>query len=154
MKNKGGSGILGDNINEKYQNRVSQALLDRIDLCVETKELSFLDMQQKKPSEASDEIRKRVEKVHKIQQTRYHDCNFRFNSQLSGNDMEIYCRLDNESRGKMQEKYEEYQLSARTYGKILKIARTIADMDDSAEIRWKHLEEAFCFRSPSKKYWR
>lgn len=137
-----------------YVNRVSQALLDRIDLCVEAKELSFWEIQQKQRAESSAEIRKRVEKVHRIQRTRYHDCNFQFNSQLSGNDMEIYCHLDKDIREKMEDKYEEYQLSARTYGKILKIARTIADMDDSAEIRWKHLKEALCFRSPSKKYWR
>ncbi len=138
----------------RYVNRVSQALLDRIDLCVETQELSFAQMQTREEAEPSAAIRERVERVHHLQQERYRDCGYQFNSQLSNTDLDRFCPLDEESREKMQEKYEEYHLSARTYNQIRKIARTIADMEGAEQIRWAHLQEAFCYRSPSKKYWR
>jgi len=137
-----------------YVNRVSQALLDRIDLCVETQELSWNEMQNSGPAESSADIRRRVERTHAVQRERYHDETYRFNSQISGSDLELYCALDKESRNRMAEKYEEYRLSARTYSKILKIARTIADMEGTECICWRHLEEAFLYRSPNKKYWR
>ncbi|MCD8111160.1 MAG: YifB family Mg chelatase-like AAA ATPase [Clostridiales bacterium] len=137
-----------------YVNRISQALLDRIDLCVETQEISWNEMQNRELSESSAEIRRRVERTHAIQQKRYCDESYCYNSQISGSDLEVYCALDEESHKRMAEKYEEYRLSARTYSKILKIARTIADMEESPVIRWRHLEEAFLYRSPNKKYWR
>ncbi|MCC8028674.1 MAG: YifB family Mg chelatase-like AAA ATPase [Lachnospiraceae bacterium] len=137
-----------------YVNRISQALLDRIDLCVETQEISWNEMQNREPSESSAEIRKRVERTHTIQQERYRTASYRFNSQIPGSDLEVFCTLDAESSKRMAGKYEEYRLSARTYSKILKIARTIADMEEAETIRWKHLEEAFLYRSPNKKYWR
>lgn len=139
---------------QNYLNRVSQALLDRIDLCVETKELSFREIQQKSPSETSAAIRERVKRVHELQQERYRGSKIRFNSQLSGQDLAVFCRLDEESEQHMADFYDEYQLSARAYNKLLKVARTLADMEESEMIRWSHLEEALCFRSPNKKYWR
>lgn len=137
-----------------YINRVSQALLDRMDLCVETSEIPFPEMEEQRKTESSQEIRRRVERVHQLQKERYKDSEFSFNSQISGSAMENWCRLDKVCREIMREKYEEYHLSARTYHKVLKVARTIADLDGKETILREHLEEAFCFRSPSKKYWR
>ncbi len=137
-----------------YINRVSQALLDRIDLCVETKEISFAEMQQKGRPESSAVIRKRVEHTHAIQRERFRNKPYYCNAQIPNADMERFCVLDPVCRENMQEKFEEYQLSARTYNQTLKVARTIADMEGSEEIKPKHLDEAFCYRSPNKKYWR
>lgn len=139
---------------QNYMNRISQALLDRIDLCVEVHELSFQDMQKRRKTESSAEIRKRVEAVHAIQKERYKDKKYKFNGHLSAHDMDTFCCLDKECMRKMEQYYDEFQLTARTYSKILKIARTIADMDQEANIRLRHLEEALVFRRPNKKYWR
>ncbi len=136
-----------------YINRVSQALLDRIDLCVETEEVSFSELQKKEAAESSAEIRKRVERVHQVQRERYAGRGYRFNSQITGADLERYCHLDADCERRMAQKYEEYGFSARTYNRTLKLARTLADMDASENIRWDHLEEAFFLRSPDKKYW-
>ncbi len=139
---------------QRYVNRISQALLDRIDLCVEAQEITFDEIQGSGGQESSAVIRARVEKVHAIQRQRYADRDYRFNSQIPGGDMEIFCPLDAESREYMRDKFTEYSLSARTYNQIIKIARTIADMEGAGDIACRHLEEAFCFRSPNKKYWR
>ena len=139
----------------QYINRISQALLERIDLCVETQELTFSDMHSKKGrEESSDTIRERVERAHRIQQERYRGQDICFNGQLTGRELEAFCPLDEESSWKMEEIYEEHGLSARTFCKIVKVARTIADMEGASDIRWRHLEEALCYRSPNKKYWR
>ncbi len=139
----------------QYVNHISQALLDRIDLCVEAQEISFFQMQDKENiPESSFAIRERVMRVHKIQEERFSDRTYRFNSQIPNTDLSAFCPLDETSRERMHLKYEEYHLSARTYNQILKTARTIADMDEEEQIRWRHLEEAFLYRSPNQKYWR
>ncbi len=138
----------------QYVNHVSQALLDRIDLCVEAKEISFDQMQRTRNSESSAVIRARVERTHALQRERYRDRPYRFNARIPNADLAEFCALDEESRARMQDKFEEYGLSARTYNQMIRIARTIADMEGAPQIRWRHLEEALCFRSPNKKYWR
>ncbi len=138
----------------RYVNHVSQALLDRIDLCVETKELSFPEMRRHDTPESSEEIRMRVERVHTLQRERYRDREYRFNAQVPNAEMNRFCVLDEECEEFMREKFEEYHLSARTYNQIRKTARTIADMEGTIHIEKRHLEEALCFRSPNKKYWR
>jgi len=139
---------------KNYINRISQAFLNRIDLCVETEEVRYTTMVDMREEESSAVIRARVERVHEIQRERFKDRKYQFNSQMNMEDLETFCVLDEKSTERMQDKYEEYHLSARTYGKILKIARTIADMEGEEKIQWGHLEEAFFFRNPDKNYWR
>lgn len=139
---------------QQYIGRVSQALLNRIDLCVEAQEMRYQDMIDSGRTESSAEIRKRVERVHQTQKERFSGLEYQYNSQMSTEDIEKFCPLDEESRIKMAEKYEEYHLSARAYCKVLKTARTIADLEESETVRWKHIEEALFFRNPDKKYWR
>ncbi len=141
----------------QYVNHVSQALLDRIDLCVEAKEISFSDMQggvSDKVPESSAEIRKRVERVHEIQLERFAGKQYRFNSQIPNSDLAEFCPLDEESLVRLELRFGEYSLSARTYNQVVRCARTIADMDGAEQIGWKHIEEALCFRGPNKKYWK
>lgn len=120
----------------------------------ETEEVRYTTMKDMREEESSAVIRARVKQVHEIQRERFRGRRYRFNSQMNMEDLEKYCVLDAESAERMQEKYEEYHLSARTYGKILKTARTIADLAGAEHIQWGHLEEAFVFRNPDKNYWR
>ena len=116
--------------------------------------MCYDDMQMKKEGESSAEIRKRVERVHQIQRERFDGRGYLYNSQMTVEDTGKFCMLDEKSRSEMAGKYEEYHLSARTYYKVLKTARTIADMEGSESVLWEHVEEALFFRNPDKKYWR
>ena len=139
---------------QQYIGRVSQALLNRIDLCVEATEIKYQDVRLHRESESSAQIRERVERTHEIQKSRFQKSACRFNSQMTTEEIHRFCCFDRESQEKMEEKYEEYHLTARTYNKLLRTARTIADMDQEEQILWRHIEEALLFRSPDKKYWR
>lgn len=139
---------------QQYIGRVSQALLNRIDLCVEATEIKYQDVRLHRESESSAQIRERVERTHEIQKSRFQKSACRFNSQMTTEEIHRFCCLDRESQEKMEEKYEEYHLTARTYNKLLRTARTIADMEQEEQILWRHIEEALLFRSPDKKYWR
>ena len=139
---------------QQYIGRVSQALLNRIDLCVETAEITYSDMKRDRSGDCSEVIRRRVEKVHALQKERFSSHGYQFNSEMPVEDIYRYCHLDRQSEEKLSEKYEEYHLTARTYCKLLRTARTIADMEQSERVKWEHLEEALLFRSPDQKYWR
>ena len=139
---------------QQYIGRVSQALLNRIDLCVEATEIKYQDVRLHRESESSAQIRERVERTHEIQKSRFQKSACRFNSQMTTEEIHRFCCPDRESQEKMEEKYEEYHLTARTYNKLLRTARTIADMEQEEQILWRHIEEALLFRSPDKKYWR
>ncbi len=139
---------------QQYIGHISQALLNRIDLCVEAQEMCYSDMKNDVKGESSADIRKRVERVHLIQKKRFEKCSCHYNSQMTAEDIEKFCRMDEESGVKMAEKYEEYHLSARSYYKVLRVARTIADLEESEQVAWEHISEALFFRNPDKKYWR
>ncbi|MCR5397813.1 MAG: YifB family Mg chelatase-like AAA ATPase [Lachnospiraceae bacterium] len=136
-----------------YLSKISQPLLDRIDLCVQIQEVKFDEITTHATNETSARIRSRVEKVHEIQRQRYKNESFSYNSEIPSSKIEVYCELDNESYLYMKKMYEEMALTARTYHRILKVARTIADMEGSEHICMAHLKEAFLYRSMDKKYW-
>ncbi len=136
-----------------YLNKISQPLLDRIDLCVEAPRLKYEEVVKQKMNETSAQIRARVEQVQKIQRERFLGTAIRFNSQIPPAQMEQYCHLPLPLRAYMKEIYQELSLTARSYHKILKVARTIADMEGQAQINQKHLTEAVCYRSLDKKIW-
>ena len=137
----------------QYLSRISQPLLDRMDLCVEAKPLSFMELQSGGKNESSAVIRERVEHCHQIQSDRYRNENFLFNSQIPVAKMEEYCKLGADEEQYMQHIYDKYALTARSYHKLLRVARTIADMDESSGIRLEHLSEAVCFRTLDERYW-
>lgn len=136
-----------------YLNKISQPILDRIELSVEMKELTFRELRSRKPEETSAQIRKRVEEVHRIQRERFRDQGIYFNGQMSSADTEKYCQIDREGKDFLEELYQDSAFSARGYYKLLKTARTIADMDASSRIQCRHLEEAAAFKAIDKKYW-
>lgn len=130
----------------KYLYRVSRPLLDRIDLHVSAKPVTYEDLQKESFGESSAEIRSRVLCAHKIQTERYAGCGFRFNGELPAEAVAKYCRVDEEGGKLMQSVFTRKRLTARTYHRILKVARTIADLEGEEHILTRHLSEAVCYR--------
>ena len=139
---------------ERYINRISQPLLDRIDICVETPQIKFEELSGTKKEECSDTIRERVIEVHAIQKKRYQKEDFQFNSQIPAARIAEYCALSKDQEKYMKKIYKQLNLTARSYHKILKVARTLADMDGSENILDAHLNEAVCYRNIDKRFWR
>ena len=110
-------------------------------------------LNKKQDNESSADIRSRVIKAHEIQRQRYSDYGFRYNSQIPSNLIETFCALGEEELDYKEDMYEKYSLTARTYHKVLKVARTIADMAGCEDIGLVHLQEAILYRGLDKKYW-
>lgn len=138
---------------KRYLNHISQPLLDRIDICVEAKPVLYEELISSKRGESSASIRERVTAAQQIQAERYRGTNYRFNSELGISAVKKYCVLGGEERELMEETFIKLELTARAYCKILKVARTIADLNGSEGIGQEHLAEAICYRSVDKKYW-
>ncbi len=137
----------------RYLSGISQPLLDRIDVCVEAELITYEDIAGQTKGESSAEIRARVLRVQKIQKERFSGESWYFNSQIPSARLREYCRLGAKESAYMEQMYERLQLSARAYHKILKVARTVADLEGSEHIGVRHLTEAVCYRSPDRKYW-
>ncbi len=138
---------------KRYLGKISQPLLDRFDICIETLRMDYKELQQKEKQETSAEIRKRVEGARELQLKRYQGENIFFNSQLTPRSIKKYCKLERREQELLEEAFIKMNFSARAYHRILKVARTIADLDQSESIRMKHLSEAICYRSMDQKYW-
>ena len=137
----------------RYLSRISMPLLDRIDLCVEAHKVRYEELTGSGPAESSAQIRARVVRAMKLQEERYRGTNYRFNGDLGTEGVRRYCRPDAEGAGMMRSVYESMELTARSYNRILKVARTIADLDGSEQIRVSHLTEAVSYRAVDRKYW-
>ena len=138
---------------ESYIGKLSRPLLDRIDISVEVKPLTFEESAFDGREESSAKIRKRVEKVHAIQADRYRKEDFSFNSRIPSTLMDRYCGLSPDDTDFMRQCFVRLGLSTRAYHRILRTARTIADMDGSESIRRDHLNEAICYRTIEKSFW-
>ena len=136
----------------KYLSKISGPLLDRIDLQIEVSRVPYQKLDSNKKEETSEEIRKRVNKARKIQLERYKGQEIFSNSELPPALIEKYCKLDSKSKKILEDAFEKLGLSARAYGRILKVARTIADLDNSRDIKTQHLAEAIQYRSLDRKY--
>ncbi len=130
----------------RYRRRISRPILDRIDLCVNVDEIEYSALSGIGHNEPTEAIRGRVECARRIQEERYRECGINFNSQLSGTDIANCCKLGREEQRLMEEAFEKMSLSARGYHRILRVARTIADLDESERIKTKHLAEALGYR--------
>lgn len=130
----------------RYLHRISRPLLDRIDIHVDAEPVTYEDIQSSEPGESSAQIRERVWKAHQIQSERYRGSGFRFNGELTADAVMKYCRPDEEGDAFMQKVYVKKRLTARTYHRLLKVARTIADLDGCECILVRHLSEAVCYR--------
>lgn len=136
---------------KKYLGKVSGPLLDRIDIQVEVNSVKYDNLVSSENEENSETIRSRVNKARRIQFDRYKELNIYSNSELTPKLIEEFCKLDLEGKKVLQTSYNRLGMSARAYGRILKVARTIADLDNSKSIETKHLLEAIQYRSLDKK---
>lgn len=139
---------------KRYFDKVSQPLLDRIDICVEAPALRYEELTGKEKSgESSKEIQSRVLACHEIQCERFKTEEFSHNSGIPASRLEEFCYLGDKERNYMEKIYEKMNLTARTYHKILRVARTIADLEQEKQISLSHLNEAICYRNVDEKFW-
>ncbi|MBQ8982893.1 MAG: YifB family Mg chelatase-like AAA ATPase [Lachnospiraceae bacterium] len=129
-----------------YQGKVSRAILDRMDLMLRIQPVKYQDILDHKEEEDSEVIRERVCRVHRLQKKRYRKYGYYYNSQLTMDGIREFCVLDRESKDYMQSIFEKHDLSARGYHRLLKLARTIADMDGEEDIYIRHVSEAAAYR--------
>jgi magnesium chelatase family protein len=143
-----------DNAVQKYMSKISGPLMDRIDLHVEVKPLPFHEFQNETASENSSTIRERVIKAREIQSKRFKKCDSIYtNAQMNTMQLKQFCALDDKSQQVLFSAMQRMQLSARAYDRILKVARTIADLDASSKILIAHLSEAIQYRTLDKEQW-
>lgn len=134
---------------EKYLNKISGPLLDRIDLHIEVTPISYDELTSQVQEETSNSIRDRVVEARRVQKNRYEKSNtsIHSNAQMGSYELQTYCQLDDSSRTILKNAMNKLGLSARAYDRIIKVARTIADLDGSEEIRTHHIAEAIQYRS-------
>lgn len=136
----------------RYRSRISGPLLDRIDIQVEVSNVDYEDLSSTESSETSAEIKKRVDKTRKLQLERYKDYNIYSNSQLDAGMLKKFCPLGEEENAILRAAFDNLGLSARAHSRILKVARTIADLEGSENIKSEHIAEAIQYRSLDRKY--
>lgn len=145
--------ICRDDQIQKYIHKISGPLLDRIDIHIEVESVSYQKLENSSLSESSTEIRKRVNHARNIQINRYKNHPIFSNSELTPNLISKYCKLSSKNKQILETAFHTFGLSARAYSRILKVARTIADLDNSSDIQTHHLAEAIQYRSLDRKYW-
>ena len=134
-----------------YQSRISGPLLDRIDIQLEVAEVSYDDLLRHESAEPSARVRERVEACRSLQARRFAGTPIRCNAQMSVREVREYCKLDDAGHEVMRRVVDKLGMSARAHHRILKVARTIADMDEKPRIAKKHLAEAIALRTLDKK---
>jgi magnesium chelatase family protein len=132
---------------ESYLSRISGPMMDRIDIHIQVPTLKYSDLESNAIEESSSTIRDRVNRARQLQLNRYKGLGIYCNAGLSGGLVKEFCQLDDEGRRVLRMAFDRLKLSARAHDRILKVARTIADMDDSLVIRASHVAEAIQYRS-------
>ena len=138
----------------RYMGKIRGPLLDRIDIQIEVTPVKYQKIASEEKIESSEVIKHRVDSARKIQLDRYKQYGIFSNSELTPSLSNIYCKLDLKSKEIVQNAFERLGLSARGYERILKVARTIADLDEKENIEAKHIAEAIQYRSLDRKYWK
>lgn len=136
----------------RYLSKLSGPLLDRIDIHIEVDNVTYDDLQADELSESSESIRKRVNNARQIQLDRLNSRGLRCNAQMTSGDIKKYCKLTADSNLLVKESFDRFNLSARAYNRVLKVARTIADLDGSESITARHIAEALQYRALDRKY--
>jgi magnesium chelatase family protein len=146
--------VCGPGVVQKYLTKISGPLLDRIDLHVEVTPVSFKELSAERVSEKSEMVRDRVIKAREIQQKRFSGMEgVHCNAQMSSKMLRTYCKIDEAGKALLETAMEKLGLSARAYDRILKVARTIADLETSGNIETNHLGEAIQYRSLDREGW-
>ena len=137
------------NMITKYRNRISGPLLDRIDIHIEVPAVKYKEMAGEATGETSERVRQRVAEARAVQRNRLGHANAR----LAPKEMKQHCRLDTDCQELLKMAMTELNLSARAYDRILKVSRTIADLDASEHIQSQHISEAIQYRSLDRQLW-
>lgn len=137
----------------KYLSKVSGPLLDRLDLHIEVDPVDFDQLTSIVPSESSEDIKLRVDNARKIQQERFKGTGITCNARITPAMLNKICKIDNDATDFLRGAFDRMSLSGRAYDRILKVSRTIADLDNSELILKKHVAEAVQYRSLDRKYW-
>ncbi|NOU45503.1 MAG: YifB family Mg chelatase-like AAA ATPase [Bacteroidales bacterium] len=146
--------VCNPGIVQKYLNKISGPLMDRIDLHVEVVPVPFKDLADRTNGEQSETIRQRVMKARKIQEIRFKDHpNVHNNAQMSSKMLQTYCDINDAGRSLLKNAMERLSLSARAFDRILKVSRTIADLEAFENIQTEHLAEAIQYRSLDRETW-
>jgi magnesium chelatase family protein len=139
---------------QKYLNKISGPLLDRIDIHLEVTPVPFSELSSERISEKSEAVRDRVVRTRQVQEKRFHDSKGIYcNAQMGSKMLKSVCKISEEGQQLLKTAMERLGLSARAYDRILKVSRTIADMDNSADIKTDHLAEAIQYRSLDREGW-
>lgn len=138
---------------KRYLNRISGPILDRIDVTIEAPRVDIKQLSANMKNESTTVIKARVMEARSRQERRYKGTRYRFNAELGVGDIREYCQLGMKEQEMMEQVFHMMKLSARAYHKIIKVARTIADLDGSDDINELHLSEAICYRTNDRKYW-
>ncbi|MDE7361350.1 MAG: YifB family Mg chelatase-like AAA ATPase [Oscillospiraceae bacterium] len=136
-----------------YLNKISQPVLDRIDIQIEIRPVKYDDLAERKPAESSAAIAERVQRARDIQAERYKGTDIKSNSRITSDIIAEVCNLAPDAREMLKAAFDKLGLSARAYDRILKVSRTCADLDGSADILKSHVSQAISFRSLDRKYW-
>ena len=139
---------------QNYISRISGPLLDRIDIQVEVPNVQYKDLASNSTCESSEEIRERVTKVRKVQLKRFQGLKYSTNSRMSTRTMKKHCLLDSQAEKLLHQAMTELNISARGYNKILKVGRTIADLDHSRDVHREHISEAVQYRNLDRDLWK
>lgn len=139
---------------QMYLSRISHPFLDRIDLCVEAPRIKYEELTEKRTGESSADIRERVCRAREIQRERYRGTGIITNAMLGHDDLKRYCEFGTDENKLMEHAFTTMELTVRAYHRVIRTARTIADLDGEARIREVHLREALGYRMIDRKYWR
>ena len=139
---------------EKYMGKISGPLLDRIDIHVEVPAAQFSELSSSKLGTSSDKIRSDVINARKAQAQRYSDATIRYNAQMSSRQIREYCPIPADCVELLKHAVNEMGLSARAHDKVLRLSRTIADLEGSAEIEFAHMSEAIQYRMLDRDIWK
>lgn len=138
---------------KRHLHKISRPLLDRMDLCIEVQRPGIRELTAKEPEESSQSIARRVEAVQKIQMERYRENGIFYNSRIPAEEIERFCLMETEAEVMMKEAFEKLELSVRGYYKIIRVARTIADLAGEEKIRSEHIAESLLYRNIDRKGW-
>lgn len=132
---------------QRYMRKISGPLLDRIDIKIDVDRVAFVDLNSDKEEESSAEVKKRVDRARKVQLERYKNDKNYSNAKMNSKQIKLYCKIDDDTRDFMEQAFEKFHMSARAYNRILKVARTIADLDGKENIEFEHVAEALAYRT-------
>lgn len=138
---------------QRYMNKISGPLLDRIDIHIEVDKVDFEQLSDKKKGETSSEIRQRVIRARTLQSDRFANQDINYNAQMGPKEIDRFCELNETSLILLKTAMEKLNLSARAYDRILKVARTIADLENSPYLSSAHISEAIQYRSLDREFW-